>query len=386
MTSISVQDFGALLPLDCDALLNDMPGWTPEDAKKYQREQHRATMVAFRLKKKQRGQKRKDEHRRLEKQMKQLAAEVRRASSNPSSADATRALRELVVEKEDLKKQNRALREEITRHEHLQRVAQEGVDGGSEKEEALLPTDGCSGWRVHFENGEPSFYFCPFTRKEFDTSMVHFDAELKSSSKALVSVGTFLGWDVQRLPRTVSLDGKSMARARFSKRIGCSLEEHLRVSVTKQKDLSPVVVTPLGWSLRDRPAISTQVLQQFDQDSLLFLHNIPGDVHLRYLFQLRRTEWKLPDGRRKLQLSLAVVDSDANRRSREAEGKQDNVEWFTEGGLNVSLTEIDDKSIHVVSDHWVGCHSSLHAEYMLVQWAQFAVWWEQMTAPTNLLL
>ncbi|KAG6958602.1 hypothetical protein JG688_00010437, partial [Phytophthora aleatoria] len=27
-----------------------------------------------------------------------------------------------------------------------------------------------SGWRVHFPNGEPSFYFSPFTRSEYDLS------------------------------------------------------------------------------------------------------------------------------------------------------------------------------------------------------------------------
>ncbi|KAG6949854.1 hypothetical protein JG688_00014463 [Phytophthora aleatoria] len=47
---------------------------------------------------------------------------------------------------------------------------------------------------------------------------------------------------------------------------------------------------------------------------------------------------------------------------------------------------MDEKSIKVVCDHWASCESKLHAEYLMIQWTQFAVWWEQLTVPSNLLL
>ncbi|KAG7379654.1 hypothetical protein PHYBOEH_011815 [Phytophthora boehmeriae] len=375
--------------IQCDTVLGEVPGWTEEDAKKWKKEQHRANMVAFRLKKKQKKQKLKGEHRRLEKEMEELSKRVHDVAAKREVSGVegvSRALQELVVEREALSKQNLALREEITRHQELQKALMETEE---ETEAAtLLPSDEKDGWRVHFPTDAPSFHFYPYTQDEYEAEMQSFDEELSSSVAKMSLVGTFLGWNVYRAPLTVSqTDGTSiLARARFSKRLRCPLDVHLQVSATKQKDLSPVIVTPIGWGLKDRPAINTQMLQQFDQDSFLFVHNIPGEVNLRYLFQLRRAEWKLLNGRRKLTFSMNIVDSDANRRSREAEGPQDNVEWFTEGGLHVSLMEVDDNFIDVVSDHWVSCRSALHAEHMMVQWAQVAIWWEQKTVPSSLLV
>ncbi|EEY54830.1 uncharacterized protein PITG_08389 [Phytophthora infestans T30-4] len=142
------------------------------------------------------------------------------------------------------------------------------------------------------------------------------------------------------------------------------------MSYTKQKDLSPMIVTPIGWGLHQRGKASTHVLQDFDQDTLVFARDIPGpEKRIRYLFQVRRAQWELADGRRKLTASLAIIDSDANRRS-----------------IQVSVTEMDENSIKVACDHWASCESKLHAEYLMIQWTQFAVWWEQLTVPSNLLL
>ncbi|POM62572.1 hypothetical protein PHPALM_28264 [Phytophthora palmivora] len=135
-----------------------------------------------------------------------------------------------------------------------------------------------------------------------------------------------------------------------------------------------------------RGKASTQVLQELDQDLFVFAHDIPGlDKNLRYLFQVRRSQWKLLDGKRKLTASLVIIDSDSNRRSRDTDASQGKVEWATEGGIQVSVTEVDENSIDVICDHWASCESKLHAEYLMIQWTQFAVWWEQLTVPSNLL-
>ncbi|OWY96636.1 hypothetical protein PHMEG_00033049, partial [Phytophthora megakarya] len=106
----------------------------------------------------------------------------------------------------------------------------------------------------------------------------------------------------------------------------------------------------------------------------------------RYFYFVRRAQWQLQDGKRKLALSMMIADSSSNKHSRESDELQNNIEWATEGGISVSLTEVDETSIDIVCDRWADCHSKVHAEYMLIQWAQFANWWEQTVAPSSLLL
>ncbi|OWZ05416.1 hypothetical protein PHMEG_00022502, partial [Phytophthora megakarya] len=70
-----------------------------------------------------------------------------------------------------------------------------------------------------------------------------------------------------------------------------------------------------------------QLLQEFDENVFVFVHNIPGpDKNLRYLYFIRRAQWQLQDGRRSLTWSMVIADSDSNRRSRSVEELQDNVE------------------------------------------------------------
>ncbi|KAF4038254.1 hypothetical protein GN244_ATG09600 [Phytophthora infestans] len=343
-------------------------------------------MIEFRLNKKEKQKRLVAEHERLEREMKTLAETVRTAVACSNSDSVTHTLQELVVKREALRTQNLALREEVTRCEKFTAVVLEASEDSTEGEESnLLPSDE-TGWRVG--EGDTSFYFHPFTRDEVDAEMRRFEVELAGGMPSLSLAGTFLGWGVYHAPLIAStLDGtRLVARTRVTKRLRCSLDVHTQMSYTKQKDLSPMIVTPIGWGLHQRGKASTHVLQDFDQDTLVFARDIPGpEKRIRYLFQVRRAQWELADGRRKLTASLAIIDSDANRRSRDAE-MQDNVEWATEGGIQVSVTEMDENSIKVACDHWASCESKLHAEYLMIQWTQFAVWWEQLTVPSNLLL
>ncbi|KAJ8542596.1 hypothetical protein ON010_g12215 [Phytophthora cinnamomi] len=397
MAALSTSDFLDLLgddsPTEASGVaLDAVLKHALDDPKARKRAKHRAIMVEFRQNKKEKQKQLEAEHLRLERQMKSLVDSVRAAAAcnglGVGGGGASDALRGLVVEREALQKQNMALREEIRRHEKLQLVMREASEDPMEKEESkLLSSDKGAGWRVNFEEGE-SFFFHPLTRGEFDATMQRFDAELERGKATLSMVGTFFGWEVLKAPLATAADGKSLwVRTRVSKRLRCSLDVHQKMSYIKQKDLSPMVITPVGWGLHKRINVSTQVLQEFDQDAIVFVHNIPGlEKDLRYLFQVRRAQWKLEDGRRKLTASVAITDSDANRRSRNAEGSQDRVEWATEGGIHVAVTEVDGNSIEVVCDHWAACQSQLHAEYLMIQWTQFSVWWEQLTVPSNLLL
>ncbi|GMF56721.1 unnamed protein product [Phytophthora fragariaefolia] len=237
-------------PLEVDAV---------EDLQARKKAKHRAAMVQVRLAKKQERKKLVDEHRRLKKQMKTLVDSVRDAAECSSGREggAFDELRELVVGREALQKQNVALRKEIQRHEKFQSVLQETREGGVEAEESMpAPLHGGAGWRVHFENDEPSFFFHPLTCSEFDDTMEHFDKELKHRETTLSTVGSFFGWVVQKAPLVSAADGKSLlTRTRVSKRLRSSLDLHTEISYTKQKDLIPVVVTPMGWGLQQRPIV-----------------------------------------------------------------------------------------------------------------------------------
>ncbi|RLN61835.1 hypothetical protein BBJ29_003859 [Phytophthora kernoviae] len=198
MTSISAENnllFDSSLFIDtstqCDTVLGEAPGWMEEDAKKWKKEQHRTNMIAFRLKKKQKEQKLRDEHRRLEGEMKQLTTSVQdSAAKREVSGDegVKSALQELVVERDALSKQNLALREEIIRHQELHKALVQ-TEGETEAP-TMLPKDDKDGWRVQFPTGVPSFHFHPWT---------------------------FLGWNVYRSPLTISqADGRDLVGTKDS--------------------------------------------------------------------------------------------------------------------------------------------------------------------------
>ncbi|ETM54121.1 hypothetical protein L914_02496, partial [Phytophthora nicotianae] len=88
-------------------------------------------------------------------------------------------------------------------------------------------------------------------------------------------------------------------------------------------------------------------------------------------------------GKRVITYTMRVADSDSNKRSRLAEA--DEVQWITEGGAQLTIAEVDGRTVDVVYDHWGGCESELHAQYLFVQWAHYALRWEQMVLPSNLL-
>ncbi|KAK1941387.1 hypothetical protein P3T76_007253 [Phytophthora citrophthora] len=383
----SVNDFMDLLGDDSPTELSSLDVGTT-NRKELKKARHRKEMIKFRLNKKNKQKKLIVEHQRLQRDMKVLVDAMKETAA--SSDGQMDALQELVVERESLRNENLALLEELKRYEKFKSVLLEASEDPMEKEESnLLATDD-AGWRVTLDGeGEESFYFHPFTRGQVDAEMQRFETELTDGMASLSMAGTFFGWKVYRAPLVASVldSSRLIARTRVTKRLRCSLDVHTQMSYTKQKDISPMIVTPIGWGLHHRGATSTQVLQEFDQDSLVFVHNIPGpERSLRYLFQVGRAQWKLLDGRRKLTASLAIIDSDANRRSRDADNTQDRVEWAYEGGIQVSIIEIDEDSIDVTCDHWASCESPQHAEYLMIQWTQFAVWWEQLTVPFNLLL
>lgn len=225
-----------------------------EDLKARKKAKHREAMVEFRLNKKQKQKKLVAEHHRLEREMKALVGGMRAAAAcSGGSADA---LRELAAERETLRCQNMALQKEVKRYEKFQKLVLEASQDPIERDESnLLQNDEEAGWRVNFDGGEEtSFYFHPFTRDEVDVAMREFESELESGMPSLSRAGTFFGWEVYSAPLVASASDSTrlVARTRVTKRLKCSLDVHTQMSYTKQKDLSPMIVTPIGWGLHQR--------------------------------------------------------------------------------------------------------------------------------------
>ncbi|OWZ04659.1 hypothetical protein PHMEG_00023402 [Phytophthora megakarya] len=80
-----------------------------------------------------------------------------------------------------------------------------------------------------------------------------------------------------------------------------------------------------------------------------------------------------------------IYDSTSNELSRDGDAEQEDVEWANEGWAYFTLTEIDDSTIDVVYDHSVRCQNKAHADFLMVQWAQYVIQWEQVVAACSLL-
>lgn len=305
-----------------------------KDRRENKRQKHCASMVAFRKKKKGRFNQLVMEHRQLELMMKRIISHVRVAAASNSTMDAittSSCLRDLVVEKEALRKQNAALLQKVKQHETLQRIMVES--SYLEDEEALLPVDETSGWRVHFEDGAPSFHFHPFTRNDFDNAMTQASTNVSNAPASMQMVGHFLGWNVQHVtgPST-STPTALLARSRFTKRVPCSIQLAFQAMLTEDRNSWPVVVSPINWARRFG-GVCTQLLQAFDENSCIIVSNIHHDGHLRYFCLCERSKWTTRGGQRAVTYTMTIADSKANERSRSVESMRDGVEWVREAGL-----------------------------------------------------
>ncbi|KAF1772438.1 hypothetical protein GQ600_9018 [Phytophthora cactorum] len=80
---------------------------------------------------------------------------------------------------------------------------------------------------------------------------------------------------------------------------------------------------------------------------------------------------------------MNTIDSTVNRLSN-TDAKTPKlvpVKWVKEGWGVRTITEVDEATVDVVDDQWL--HAK--ADYLVAQWAQFLVRWEQIVAPSNFL-
>ncbi|GMF65391.1 unnamed protein product [Phytophthora lilii] len=114
-------------------------------------------------------------------------------------------------------------------------------------------------------------------------------------------------------------------------------------------------------------------------------YNAPGDVNLRYITLADRSSGKLLNGKRIDKYVIALADSELNARNREAEGPDEHVKWVVDGGVHITLAEVDDRTIEVVYDQWAGCHGEEQGRELYIDWLTFAIRLEQHVSPSRLL-
>eukprot|EP00644_Phytophthora_capsici_P008987 jgi/Phyca11/102077/e_gw1.6.546.1 len=241
-----------------------------------------------------------------------------------------------------------------------------------------------SGWRVFFPNCEPSFYFHPLTREEFETLYQTSMAKLLVRCEHVQPVGKLFGWTVHHAPSLSGINDNYHACARFTRRDACSLQTLDELVLQSNLEWLPLVVIPPSWNMKRQDVVSSQVLQKFETDAYIMVSNIPGDVHLRYLHLVRRMPRRSLDNRRSIAFTMAIVDTCENARSRAAEDERD-VTWATEGFNTLTITEVDEKTVDVKFEFTAACRDELHVEQLYVYWAQFVCRWSERIFPPKLL-
>ncbi|KAE8975584.1 hypothetical protein PR003_g26408 [Phytophthora rubi] len=360
------------------------------DKKDEQRRRHRDTMVVFRRKAKEKQKNLRSEHRRLEEHLKQLMTRKGAAASNCTKTHQPLTLRlhQFAVEIEALRKEKLELRKQLALHTSFHKVLLSTSTNQPDEGGSILPTnDAAPDWRVYFPGGEPSFHFYPFTRSDFDAVVDSCATELTYKYSATNRAGDFIGWNVHHAVVPSKLDSSFLlARARFTKRVHCSLPAAFEAMNHEEINSWPLIVMQMNWSGVSSSGASTVLLQQFDDNTFVLVHNVRSDFNLRYLCVVHRSRWTERDGKRAVTYAMVIADSEANKRSRLAEMNDDEVKWVEEGGAHLTFIEAEDNTIDVVYEHWGSCEDALHARYLFVQWANYALRWEQMVLSSKLLV
>ncbi|EGZ18771.1 hypothetical protein PHYSODRAFT_315347 [Phytophthora sojae] len=355
---------------------------------KRRREQQRQRMVNWRRLKKEKMADMLYERRVLEKELQLQVMEARVRLDRMQVGSLATAYRQSLVECAALTSENIALREAIEHQTSIKTQLERETDAFLGQLRPVDPPPSLSndetGWCVQFPNNEPSLYFTPFTRAEFEAIVSRNDIAV--SHPCTATIGKILGWTVHYSPLTQTTPGESfMARARFTRRLRCPLDEAERILPRLDKKLWPVLVEPRSWGLTQTGETFCQVLQDFSQNAHLMVCNLPGEVNLRYLVLAWHTRQRRSDGKRDDKYILTIGDSQANARNRDVEGPQKDVQWVLEGGICTTITEVDESTIDVVCEQWAGCLSEQHGRELYIDWIRFPVCLEQNVSPARLL-
>ncbi|ETM46245.1 hypothetical protein L914_08835 [Phytophthora nicotianae] len=385
--------------------------WAKEVQQEIRRQKRIETSLRFRARKKKELAQLRAEREYLEQEVERRVKPFWKSTANREvnytvpriDEEVVRAVCRLAVERDTLRTENIKFQQKIEIFEHFVNQTYEAIqDTSSPKKKSSVslsvrkasqtapwtmrvdPND--SGWRVHFPNEEPSFYFTPFTREEY-VSKFNVCEELMARELPFSSIkGRLFGWTVRHAPlvrRTA--DNSFFAHARFSIRVGWALEDADAFMNAAPVDAIAILYVAPDGSRPQRDFVSMQVLEEFNRDSFLMVCNIPGQKHTRYFQLPRGVPGTEANGRRSISYQMVIADTEDNKLNRIAEESQHDVQWISEGGICMKFTQVDDTTIDVTSDHWAICESERHAQHYFVLWAESACQWSQKVVPRNLL-
>ncbi|KAE9167003.1 hypothetical protein PF004_g28967 [Phytophthora fragariae] len=365
--------------------------WESAMREQVRREQQWARMKRWRKQKKEKDTGMVQERLRLEKELQRRVHQARLNPDHSPRQSIGNAFRQATLECAALTRENLALKKAIeqqTKFESMLRlVAQEMASHVSDLsvKETQLHLEGEEGWRVNFPNDEPSFHFSPFSRAEFDRALRESDVAYAERHPCTATVGKILGWTVDCAPLRRNESGTAfVAHATFTRRLHCSLDESQKILPRLDNKLWPVLVTPRSWGHVQTGDTSCQGLQSFHEDAHVMVCNIPGQAtNLRYVALSLLSREVGSDGKRVDKYTMTVAYSDASNRA--SENPQERVQWIMEGGVYVTITEVDGSTIDVVYDQWAGCLSEMHGRELYIDWIRFPVRLEQSVSPARLL-
>ncbi|KAF1772443.1 hypothetical protein GQ600_9024 [Phytophthora cactorum] len=358
-----------------------------EDKKQRKQRLHREEMVQFRLRKKLKETELRTQHGQLEQELQHSLAQYKlHAMEGPHSHEGEVPkvqveLRELIVQTEALRVENSTLRDAVASHNKLQQLIHLEASRLTKDEDGVLED---RGRRVNFAEGQPSFHFHPFTKDECSTIVQRYDeAMTMTDANEFVTVGTLLGWKVERVPLVRHNNGKWMVtRVRFSKLIQCAARASSSTMETLEAASWPVLTTPELCPRVHRENCVSLKLQEVDADTVVIVSNTPQfsrGIHLRHLTMMHRRYGTDEEGRRMITYVMA------NKRSREAEQSRNEVLWVCEGAAYMTLSQVDDSTLQVTYDNCTGCKDELYAQSLLMEWGHEAIRWEQLVTPSRLL-
>ncbi|KAG7382060.1 hypothetical protein PHYPSEUDO_005326 [Phytophthora pseudosyringae] len=382
--------------------------WAKEVQMEWKLKQRRETLARFRVAKKKKVADMRNERDRLELEVKRRLAALHEAASHTlreedESNRTSDAVCQLALESDALRNENDEIYEKLQQHKRSRSLILEGLmdmsdtstehttdlnlhEASKQSEWASYPLANEPGWRVLFPNGEPSFYFYPFSRDEFVALYEDSIDDFLFKPLLIHPAGTLFGWAVRDAPLTRRpVDNLVLVRTSFSMRAGFLLEDLDQLVLESDLKWLPLIVTPPNWNDRRRKDVSYQVLQEFETDAYIMACSFPGKVHTRYLHLVRRQPWTLPNGKRATTYFMTIVDSKANARSRTVEEPRDDVVWAREGANMMMVTEVDENTVEIRFEFKAACRDELHARHLFVHWTQFVCRWSQRIMPPKLL-
>ncbi|KAF4039664.1 hypothetical protein GN244_ATG08188 [Phytophthora infestans] len=332
--------------MECDSepTRAEIRKWPTELKAMRKGELHRQRMLRFRGRRAMLKKSMEEECRRLEQELEQRLAHLRRNSVCTSHSRATQVqqrMQQLVLEREWLQEESVQLCQKLGQHRKVTQFVQSTV-------KTIAPTLSTDTTQGHSDvtsafPDEPSVFLPPFSQQEFDEALHHHDEKSGRTASELVCVGVYLGWNVYH---GAVAPGKQWLsdQVRCIKRIDRSIDS-LVGCLTSEEGEGKWPLTATARDIYVTAEIDTQTVQVLNENKLVLVRNIHGGVNARYLCLIERARLEVVEGKRRFKFYYVIGDSKANARGREVESMgQDDVHWITDdGGYSLTLNEFRER-------------------------------------------